>query len=129
MRAIQSPFDFHLRSTKPCADFFPGHPPAISIPTHGVIVGYLARGAHAQDFFQTLFAPQPSMCIAGMTCYHRKTPLPLRKKTYFQKAIRRFDPSDSRQTHFLHQTVLQGLEEPFDATFGLRTLRGDPFDP
>jgi hypothetical protein len=48
-----------------------------------VIVGHLARGAHAQDFFQTLFAPQPSMRIAGMTWYHRKTLLPLRKKTYF----------------------------------------------
>jgi hypothetical protein len=37
----------------------------------------------------------------------------------FQKTIRRFDRSDSRQTHFLHQAVLQGLEEPLDATFGL----------
>jgi hypothetical protein len=48
-----------------------------------VIVGHLAHGAHAQDFVQTMFAPQPSMRIAGMTWEQRKTPLPLRKKMDF----------------------------------------------
>src|SRR5580692_5546365 len=69
------------------------------------------------------------MCIAGMTWYHRETLLPLRKKTPFQKVIGRCDASDSRQAHFLHQAVLQSLEQPLDAPLGLRTLRRDPFEP
>ncbi len=38
----------------------------------------------------------------------------------FQKAIGRLEGGDLRQTHFLHQPVLQGPEEPLDASLGLR---------
>ncbi len=55
MRAIQTSFDFHLRSTKTRADFFAGHAPAIAIPADGVIVGDLATHAHAENFLQPLF--------------------------------------------------------------------------
>lgn len=47
VRAIQSSFDFHLRSTKPRADFLPGHAPALAIPTDGVIIGDLASHPQA----------------------------------------------------------------------------------
>jgi hypothetical protein len=39
------------------------------------------------------------------------------------------DASDSCQTHFFHQAVLQGGKQPLDASFGLGALGGDPFDP
>jgi hypothetical protein len=37
--------------------------------------------------------------------------------------IRCFQGVDSRQAHLLHQAVLEGLEQPLDAPFCLRTLR------
>ena len=55
MRAIESPFDFYLRSAKPHADFFPWYAPAISLPVYGVIVCHLAGCPHAQNFFQVVF--------------------------------------------------------------------------
>jgi hypothetical protein len=45
------------------------------------------------------------------------------------KKIRGFDGIDSCQAHFLHQTVLQCLEQSLDAPFCLGTVRRDPFDP
>jgi hypothetical protein len=44
-------------------------------------------------------------------------------------AIGGLDASDSGQTHFFHQAVLQGGKQPLDASFGLGALCGDPFDP
>jgi hypothetical protein len=129
VRAIQTPFDFHLRSTKPRADFLPGHAPAVSVPADGVILCHLAGYAHTQDFFQAMFSPQPPMGIAWMARCHREALLPFRKKARFQKVIRSFKGSDSRQAHFLHQAVLEGLEQSLDAPFRLRTLRRNPFDP
>src|SRR6266446_344230 len=76
-----------------------------------------------------MFSPQPSMGIAWMARYHRESLFPLGKKARFQKVIRSFEASDSRQTHFLHQAVLEGLEQSLDAPFRLRTLCRDPFDP
>src|SRR5271165_3917404 len=108
VRTVQPPFDFHLCSTKPSTDFFPWHSPAVAVPAYGVIVGYLARHAHAQDFFQAVFAPQPPMRITGITRCHRKTLLPFRKKVPLQKVIGRGNAVDSRQTHFFHQAILQG---------------------
>ena len=66
VRAIQSPFDFHLRSAQTRADFFPWHAPAVSLPADGVIIRHLARDAHTQDFFQAVFSPQPPMGIAWL---------------------------------------------------------------
>ena len=45
--AIQTPFDFHLRTPQSRADFFAWHAPVMSIPADGVIVGDLALHAHA----------------------------------------------------------------------------------
>src|SRR5215469_3823820 len=39
------------------------------------------------------------------------------------------DAVDSRQTHFLHQAVLQSPEQPLDAPFRLGTVGRNPFDP
>jgi len=39
VRAIQSSFDFHLRTPKTRAHFFAWHAPAVAIPADGVIVG------------------------------------------------------------------------------------------
>jgi hypothetical protein len=50
VRTIQSSFDFHLRTPKTRADFFAWHAPAVAIPADGVIVGYLATHAHAENF-------------------------------------------------------------------------------
>ena len=47
VRAIQTPFDFHLRSAKTRAHFFALHAPAGAIPADAVIVGYPATHAHA----------------------------------------------------------------------------------
>jgi len=55
VRAIQAPFDFHLRTPKTRAHFFAWHAPAGSIPADGVIIGYLATHAHAENFLQPLF--------------------------------------------------------------------------
>jgi hypothetical protein len=129
MRAIQSPFDFHRRSAKSRADFFPGHSPAVSVPTHGVIFCHFASQAHAQNFFQAMFSTQSSMGIARVTRGHGEALFPLGNKARLQKVIRCFQGVDSRQTHFLHQTALESLEQPLDAPFRLRTLRRDPFDP
>jgi hypothetical protein len=68
VRAIQTSFDFHLRSTKTRADFFAWHAPALAIPADGMIVGYLTTHAHAENFLQPLFWIQPAMCIAR---FHR----------------------------------------------------------
>ena len=54
MRAIQSSLDFHLRTAKTRTTFFAWHAPVISIPADGVIVGYRAAHAYAEDFFQPL---------------------------------------------------------------------------
>ncbi len=65
------------------------------------------------------------MGIAGNTRCHRKTLLPLRKKARFQEVIGRREAVDSRQAHFFYQAVLQGLEQPPDASLGLGTLGRD----
>jgi hypothetical protein len=119
VRSIQTPFDFHLRSTQPRTDFFPWYPPTVAVPTDGVIVGHLARDAHAQNLLQALFSSQPAMRIACMAWHHRETPLPLRQEAGFQEVIGRCDVVDSRQAHFLHQTVLQGFKQPLDAPLGM----------
>jgi hypothetical protein len=93
-----------------------------------MILGHPTRHAHTQDFFQAVFAPQPSMRITGITRCHRKTLLPFRKKVRLQKVIGRANAVDSRQAHFFHQAILQGFEQPLDTPFGLRTVRSDPFD-
>jgi hypothetical protein len=48
VRAVQTPFDFHLRTPKTRADFFTWHAPADSIPADRVIVRHLAGRAHAR---------------------------------------------------------------------------------
>jgi hypothetical protein len=45
-----------------------------------------------------------------------------------QKTIGRFQCVDLCQAHLLDQPVLQRAEEPLDAPFGLRRMRGDPLD-
>ena len=52
MGAIQTPFDFHLRTPQSRADFFAWHAQVISIPADGVIVGHRASYAHAEDFLE-----------------------------------------------------------------------------
>src|SRR5487761_897854 len=69
------------------------------------------------------------MGIAWNTWRHRKTLVPLRKKTRFEEMIGGLDAVDSRQTHFLHQAVLQRFKQPLDAPLGLGALGRDPFDP
>jgi hypothetical protein len=69
------------------------------------------------------------MGVAANTRCHRKTLFPLRKEARFQEVSGRLQAVDSRQAHFLYQAVLQGLEQPLDASLGLGTLcrnRGDP---
>ena len=126
--SIQPAFDLYRGSPKPRTNFFPSYAPEVSFPAYRVVLSHSADHAHTQDFFQALFAPQLSMGIAWISRCHRKTLLPLRKKVRLQKVIRGFDAIDSRQTHFLHQAVLQGGKQPLDASFGLRALCGDPFD-
>jgi hypothetical protein len=93
-----------------------------------VIVGHLARHAYAQDFFQAMFASQPAMGIAGMARRHGKTLLPFRNKMHLQEVVSRWNAVRSCQAHFFHQAILQGFEQSLDASFGLRTVRGNPFD-
>ena len=57
VRAVQSAFNFDLRTTEPGTDFFPRHAPAVSVPADGVVLSHSAGHAHTQDFFQVLFAP------------------------------------------------------------------------
>jgi len=127
--SIQAPFDLYRSSTKSRTNFFPSHAPTVSLPAYRVVLSHFAGCAHTQDFFQAMFAPQPSMGIAWISRCHRKTLLPLGKKARLQKVIGGLDASDPCQTHFFHQAVLQGGEQPLDASFGLRALCGDPCDP
>ena len=127
--SVQSPFDLDRSSTKPRTDFFPQYSPAISVPAYGVVLSHFAVHAHTQDFFQVLFLPQSSMGIARIPRCHRKTLLPLGKKTRLQKVIRCRHAVDSRQAHLLHQTILQSFKQPLDTPFRLRTVGRDPFDP
>ena len=120
---------FPPRSPKPRTNFFPGHTPAISIPAYRVVLSHFAGHAHTQDFFQVLFAPQPSMGIAWIARCHRKTLFPLREKARLQKVIGGLEAVDSRQAHLLHQAILKSLEQPLDTPFRLRTVGRDPFDP
>ena len=43
--------------------------------------------------------------------------------------IRRFDAGNASQAQFFYQAILERLEEPLDASLGLRTVRCNPFDP
>src|SRR5271155_1490389 len=129
VRAIQPPFDFHLRSPKARTDFFPWHAPAVGVPADGVIIGHFARDAHTQDFFQAVFSSQPPMGIVWVARQHLETVFPVRKEAHLQKVIRSWAGIDSCQAQFLRQTILERLEEPLDAALGLRTLRRDPFHP
>jgi hypothetical protein len=72
---------------------------------------------------------QSTMSIPRVARGHGETLFPLRKKTQFQKAIRRFDAINSRQSQFFHRAVLKRPEYMLDATVGLGTLHRDPFDP
>jgi hypothetical protein len=127
--AIQTPFDFHLRPSQPGTNFLAWHAPVISIPAHGVIVGYRASHAHAEDFLQTLASFQGSMGIARVARRYYKTLFPLRKKAGLQKVIGGGQAVDPGRTHFFYQAVLQGFKQSLDASFGLRTVGRDPFDP
>jgi len=82
VRTIQSSFDFHLRTPQTRADFFTWHAPAVAIPADGVIVGYLAPHAHAENFLQPLVSIQPSVRVVRPARCHRETLFPLRKKTH-----------------------------------------------
>jgi hypothetical protein len=126
--SIQSPFDVDRSSTKPRTNFFPQYSPAISVPADGVILSHSAGHPYTQDFFQVLFAPQPSMGIACIPRCYGKTLLPLGNKAHLQKVIRCLDAVDSRQPHLLHQTILKSFEQPLDTPFRLRTVGRDPFD-
>jgi len=126
--AIQPSFDLYLRSAKSGTHFGAGHTPAVPLPADRVILGHFARHAHAQNFFQTLFSSQSSMGIAWMARCYCEALFPLWKKMPLQKIIPRLDGVDSRQTHLLHQTILQRLEQSLDVAFGLWTVRRDPFD-
>jgi hypothetical protein len=117
--SIQAPFDLDRRSTQPRTNFFPSYPPAVSLPAYRVVLSYFAGHAHTQDFFQALFASQSSMGIAWISRGHRETLFPLGKKARLQKMIGGRDVIDSCQAHFLHQAVLQGFEQPLDATLGM----------
>ena len=46
VRAVQSSFDFEMRSAKARAHFFAWHAAAVAIPGDAVIVGHLATHAH-----------------------------------------------------------------------------------
>ena len=129
MRAIQSSLDFHLRTAKTRTNFFAWHAPVISIPADGVIVGYRASHAYAEDFFQPLLWIQPSMRIARVARCDAETSFPLRNKARLQKVIRGCYAVDPRQAHFFYQAVLQRCEQSLDASFGLRTVCRNPFDP
>jgi hypothetical protein len=117
--SVQSPFDLDRSSAKPRTNFFPQYSPAISVPADGVVLRHFAGHAHTQDFFQVLFATQPSMGIAGIARCYGKTLLPLGKKAHLQKVIGGFDAGDSRQAHLLHQTILQSFKQPLDTPFGV----------
>jgi hypothetical protein len=82
VRAVQSSFDFRLRTPQTRADFFAWHAPAVAIPADRVIVGYLAPHAHAENSLQPLVWIQPSMGIARPARCHRETLFPRRKKTH-----------------------------------------------
>src|SRR6202011_1860363 len=88
MGAIQTPFDFHLRTPQSRADFFAWHAPVISIPADGVIVGHRASYPHAEDFLQALSSIQPAMRIARVARCYAEALFPLRKKARLQKVIR-----------------------------------------
>src|SRR4030081_3220116 len=87
MRAIQSALDFHLRTAKPRTNYCACHAPVIAIPVDGVIVGYRAAHAYAEDFFQPLLWIQPSMRIARVARYYAETSFPPRNKARLQKVI------------------------------------------
>ena len=127
--SVQPPFDLHRSSTKPCTNFFPQYPPAISVPAYRVVLSHSAGHPYTQDFFQVLFAPQSSMGIAWISRCHRKTLLPLGKKAHLQEMICSLDAVDSRQPHLLHQTILKSFKQPLDTPFRLRTVGRDPFNP
>src|ERR1700737_4534609 len=129
MGAIQTPFDFHLRPPQSRADFFAWHAPVMSIPADGVIVGHRASDPHAKDFLQALSAIQPSMRIARVARCYAETSFPLRNKARLQKVVRGCYAVDPRQAHFFYQAVLQCCEQSLDASFGLRTVGRNPFDP
>ncbi len=63
-----------------------------------------------------------SMGIAWISWRHRKALLPLGKKARLQEVIGGLDASDSGQTHFFHQAVLQGGKQPLDASPASRQL-------
>src|SRR5215475_875336 len=76
-----------------------------------------------------MFPIQSSMDISWMARLHRETLFPLGQESCLQELVGSGDTVDSRQTHFFHQTVLQGPEQPLDAPFGLWAVGRNPFDP
>src|SRR3982074_3427976 len=80
MRATPSSLDFHLRTAKTRTNFFAWHAPVIAIPADGVIVGYRAAHAYAEDFFQPLLWIQPSMRIARGAGYYAEELFPRRNQ-------------------------------------------------
>ncbi len=120
MRTIQTPFDFHLRTSQPGADFFAWHAPVISIPAHGVIVGHLRPTRTLRISSRRWPAIQGSMGIARVARRHDEALFPLRNKARLQKVIGGGDAVDACQTHFFYQAVLQGFKQSLDASFGLR---------
>ena len=127
--SIQPPFDLDRSSTKPRTNFFPHDSPTISVPADGVVLRHPTCGAHTQDFLQAMLRPQPSMGIARVTGRHCEALFPLGKKTDLQEMICSLNAVDSRQTHLLHQTILQSFKQPLDTPFRLRTVGRNPFDP
>src|SRR5450432_3988713 len=92
---------------QPRANFCAWHAPMISIPAHGVIVGYLASHPHVEDFLQTLASIQGSMGICRITRRYDEALFPLRNKAGLQKVIGGGQAVDAGQTHFFYQAVLQ----------------------
>src|SRR5947209_7665877 len=99
------------------------------LPTHGVIGSHRARHPHAENFLQALGTLQGPMGIARHSGWHGKALLPVGPEGHLQKAVGLLQSGDLLETHFVHQPVLQGAEQPLDAPFGLRRVRRDPLDP
>src|ERR1700722_2910204 len=119
MASVQSPFDLYRRSTKPCTNFSPHEPPALSVPAYRVALCHFA--SHIGDWATTNTCrnipwisrghriPRPSM-KADISTLHKPDILILQRHTRqhsggYALNLLRFAAEIRRRTFFYRLAV------------------------